>query len=1171
MKHKLLFWRFFASLLLLAVSTLSWAYDFEVNGIYYNKNSDGTSLTVTYKNTDYRSYSGAVVIPSSVEYNEQNYSVTSIGDWAFRDCSGLTSVTIGNGVTSIGMGAFSGCSGLTSITIPESVTSIGESAFSGCSGLMSVTIPESVTNIGSYAFLGCSGLTSISIDVNNSVYDSRNNCNAIIETATNTLVSGCKNTTIPVSVTSIGKSAFSECSGLTSVDIPNSVTSIASSAFSGCSSLTSITVASGNTKYDSRNDCNAIIETSSNTLVSGCKNTVIPNTVTSIGWDAFRGCSGLTSITIPNSVTSIGGYAFYGCSGLTSITIPNSVTSIGSYAFWLCSGLTSVTIGNSVTSIDWCAFYGCSGLTSITIPESVTSIGFFAFYGCSGLTSVTIGNGVTSIDWCAFSGCSGLTSITIPNSVTSIGDDAFSGCSGLMSVTIPESVTSIGFNAFYGCSGLMSINIPNSVTNIGSYAFYGCSGLTSITIPNSVTRIGDWAFRDCSGLTSVTINSNAILSNHYTLYYSIKDIFGPQVSEYIIGNGVTSIGQYAFYDCSGLTSVTIPESVTNIGSYAFSGCSGLTSVTINSNEFLSGTSRINRVSEIFGEQVKEYIIGNNVTSIGYEAFYGCSGLSSVTIGSGVMSIGSQAFYNCSGLTSINVASGNTKYDSRNNCNAIIETATNTLVVGCKETIIPNSVTSIGNYAFYWCSGLTSITIPNSVTRIGANAFSGCSGLTSISVNVNNSVYDSRNNCNAIIETASNTLITGCKNTIIPNGVTSIAPFAFENCSGLSSITIPESVTKIGEYAFRGCSGLPVEGGVRYADTYLVEAAYRGQNSYSIKDGTRFIGEDAFMGCSNLSSISIPESVTSVGRGAFAECPSLPVSGNLRYADTYLVEAVDKTQETYVMRNDTKFIGDQAFDLCTSLTSIVIPESVRFINAGAFSRCNVLSKVTCLVTSSDRKAVAPVKPEPGIAPDEIANLYPFNPAHPDDPTTANVDETTGVTIDNVYPEDECKAKWLAYYKKVYSNRQATSKTNTKWTNLSRNPYIMRNESQVVLKATYVAEWNQYQQSKEEYDVYSKYETIPTPQVSETGIFETGIPSQATLYVYEDVIDAYRVTSPWSEFGQILPIDPLAVEEVKSNKNLKANDNAPIYDLMGRRLQQKPASGYYIQGGKKFFVK
>ena len=206
-------------------------------------------------------------------------------------------------------------------------------------------------------------------------------------------------------MTSIGNYAFSRCSSLTSVTIGNSVTSIGNDAFWGCSSLTSIKVETGNTKLDSRNDCNAIIETATNTLIAGCKNTTIPNSVTSIGNYAFSGCSSLTSVTIPNSVTSIGLSAFKGCSGLKSITIPNSVTSIGDSAFSGCSGLTSITIPNSVTSISDFAFSGCTRLTSITIPNSVTSIGQYAFSGCSGLTSVTIPNSVTSIGNYAFNGC----------------------------------------------------------------------------------------------------------------------------------------------------------------------------------------------------------------------------------------------------------------------------------------------------------------------------------------------------------------------------------------------------------------------------------------------------------------------------------------------------------------------------------------------------------------------------------------------------------------------------------------------------------------------------------------------------------------------------------------------------------------------------------------------
>ena len=415
--------------------------------IYYvwaNEEKTEVAVCQNYSNK----YTGDIVIPGSVVYNGNTYNVTSIG-----------------------VNAFSSCSGLTSVTIPNSVTIIGNWAFSYCTALTSITIPNSVSFISEHAFLRCSGLTSI---------------------------------TIPNSVTFIGEGAFGYCDKLASITISKSVKRIADGAFMGCNKLTSFKVESGNQYYDSRNDCNALIETASNTLIVGCNNSTIPNDVTSIASSAFSDYTDLTYVTIPNSVTSIGSNAFSGCTGLTSITIPNSVTSIGGGAF-----------------------SGCTGLTSITIPNSLTSIVYFAFQNCTSLTSVAIPNSVTSIEVGAFQGCTSLTSVAIPNSVTLICNEAFYGCTGLTSITIPGSVTSIGGSAFYGCIGLTSITIPNSVTLIDGHAFENCSGFTSITIPNSVSFISEHAFQNCTGLKSVYIGSGIrnIYSGAFANCSDLKDVY----------------------------------------------------------------------------------------------------------------------------------------------------------------------------------------------------------------------------------------------------------------------------------------------------------------------------------------------------------------------------------------------------------------------------------------------------------------------------------------------------------------------------------------------------------------------------------------------------------------------------------------------------------------------
>ena len=423
MNKRLLF--LFAALLPLLTSAQT---KVEIDGTWYNLITKIKQAEVTFKGSsyyeDYDEYSDSITIPATVFHEGVNYSVTSIGDYAFAGCRNLKSITVPESVASIESYAFFGCMSLTTISILEGVASIGESAFSNCHNLTSLTLPESIISIGSGAFVGCRRLTSI--------------------------------------------------------NIPKGVTSIGSGAFEGCSSFTYITVAKDNTIYDSRNNCNAIIETCSNTLLAGCTATIIPESVTSIGNSAFSGCSSLTSITIPESVTSIGAYTFKGCSGLTSINIPESVTSIG----------------NS-------AFSGCSSLIAFTIPKNVTSIGEYTFKDCSGLTSINIPESVTCIGNSAFSGCSSLIAINIPKNVTSIGAYTFKDCSGLTSINIPEGVTRIESYTFNKCASLTTINIPKNVTHIGTNAFRSCANLTTFVLPNNLAYIDSGSFAGCSELSDV--------------------------------------------------------------------------------------------------------------------------------------------------------------------------------------------------------------------------------------------------------------------------------------------------------------------------------------------------------------------------------------------------------------------------------------------------------------------------------------------------------------------------------------------------------------------------------------------------------------------------------------------------------------------------------------------
>lgn len=616
--------------------TAAQAYDYDFSAVatsgqtlYYSINSSSTTVTVR-KPTNYNGWSGFTTpsgnlsIPSSVTHSGTSYTVTAIGDYAFTNCTDLTSVTIPNTITTIGQYAFSSCSGITTATIGNAVTSIGNGAFSGCSNLSSLTIGSSVTTIGQYAFFGCSSLTSV---------------------------------TIPQSVTSIGIGAFQSC-GLTTVNY-----NATNCTYSGVS-------------YDTYIFANCIYLT---TVNIGASANFVP-------YQLFRGCTGITNITFPSSAISIGEYAFYGCTGLTSLIIGDSVTSIGQYAFSNCSNLSSLTIGNAVTSIGQYAFSNCPNLLSLTIGNAVSSIGLgafssctslatvnynatnctnvstaydnYPFSGCSDFTTLNIGNNVTRIPAALFVGRP-ITTLTIPDSVTYIGNAAFSGCTSLNNVTIGRGVTSIvnyafenctslttlnyyadscitmnGSYIFTGCPNFQNLNIGSNVRYIPANAFYNCRAVTSVVIPDSVTTIGANAFYGCQGLTSMTLgkrvhsilndafyNCSALVSTHYTgtltqwcgidFYNAVSNpvtlsgnlyINNQPVINLVIPDSVTTIRNYSFYGCSGLSSVTIPNTVTTIQSQPFAYCDYMTLLTL----------------------------GSGLTSIGYYAFRDCTGLTSVT-------------------------------------------------------------------------------------------------------------------------------------------------------------------------------------------------------------------------------------------------------------------------------------------------------------------------------------------------------------------------------------------------------------------------------------------------------------------------------------------------------------------------------------------------------------
>ena len=554
-------------------------------------------------------------------------------------------------------------------------------------------------------------------------------------------------------------------------------------------------------------------------------------------------------------------------------------------------------------------------------------------------------------------------SVIIESGVTSIGNEVFYGCTSLTSVTIPDSVTSIGSYVFYKCTRLTSVTIPDSVTSIGDYAFYNCTSLTSVTIGNSVTSIGDWAFSGCYFTSENFVNnSNVELddSSKPTIVdtdaggFCIKDNVlvnmrpAYAIGEVTIPNSVIIFGYSAFDSCESLISVTIPDSVTCIDDRTFSSCTSLTSIEVSGNNknyssidgvlFNKNKSRL--ITYPAGKTDSKYVMPNSVISIDDDAFDSCINLKSVTIPNSVTSIDSGAFSNCISLTSIEVSGNNKNYSStdgvlfnKDKSELITYPAGKT----DSEYAIPNSVTSIGNYAFACSTNLTSVSIPNSVTSIGYDTFEDCTSLTSVT---------------------------------IPDSVTSIGWDTFENCTSLASVTIPNSVTSIDEHAFYNTAYYNDESnwdnGVLYISDCLIDTNYNFDSTtdYVIKDGTRIIADSAFSNCDNLISVTIPDSVTSIGDSAFENCTNLASitigngvtsigrsafyntayyndESNWNNGVLYISDCLigingdfDSTTD-YIIKDGTRFIADSVFSNCDNLISVTIPNSVKSLGDNAF--------------------------------------------------------------------------------------------------------------------------------------------------------------------------------------------------------------------------------------------
>lgn len=972
----------------------------------FQTDSDGTTLLI-YNGTD-----KDVVIPkeikiigksafennSTVETIEfaKGSQVDTIARYAFKDCVSLKSITIPNTVVSIGYGAFQDCSKLADIRIPESVETIDANAFKGCLALTDVELNDGLLEIGDYAFAStpityiffpstlekigngvfsnCSKLEELDVADDNEKFNVKNNI--LYTTASDgtkeiilVLKTSATSLTIADNVSKIYSNAFFSAESLRELVIPTSVKEIENEALAGCTNLEKITVPFIGTSINSLAAFGSIFGTKS---MANLKEVVVLQGETVVE-KAFKDFSNIVTITLPQNVSSIGNEAFSGCSSLTTINnIPTNLTKINKNSFANCAKLdmniiTSLLSSSTLTIIEDGAFQGCTTIKSLVIPENIKHIGLGAFEGCTSITDVTvpfIGMGyqlnlktneltdefdMTSTFGYIFGATSAsenkgklprnLTSVKLTSSTRDVQENAFFECDRIRKIELGNGIKNINNSAFKGCTMLSSLVLPTTLESIGEYALLDCINIVNISLPTTLTQIGDSCFAGCKklkaiDLTYVTKLGNNVFQNCANLatimvgntnpsyeLQEIRDESGSVVGSVLFTKGLKELVLYAsgnsnatytvpseteiirsnsFTACNNLVTLIIPTSVRYIQNQAIVECEGLQNLTI---PFIGNSEEENNSFEnIFGgnrpSSLEVEIL--NAVEISREAFININYITSIILSSNLEKIGACAFLNCSSLTTVD-------FSKATNLKVIDDEAFS----GCVNITnlnLPATVTTIGDYAFADLNKAQTLDIPLALEEIGVAAFRGLSSLTTLNISAehNNFIYEN----GALLSKDKKTLVFYMASQegetySFPEELETIYAYAFSGAKNLKVVTLPSNAKTLPEGLFYNCKAL---------------------TTVTLAEGTTIISTRTFEGCTKLQTINNTKEITSIKASAFKGCSSI-----------VNIPLTENVQE----------LGESAFENCSSITSITVPSSIKEIAKAAFKGCSSLTTITLL--------------------------------------------------------------------------------------------------------------------------------------------------------------------------------------------------------------------------------